>query len=77
MFIQDDFKIRPKLTLNLGVPYQIETGWKRVKNDISAFDQTVVNPATSTDGAIWYAAPHANGRRSLQASAFSMDAASQ
>lgn len=71
MFIQDDFKIRPNLTLNLGVRYQIMTGWKEVKNNISAFDPTVVNPETGTDGAIWYAATHANGRRSLQASAFS------
>jgi hypothetical protein len=69
MFIQDDFKIRPNLTLNLGVRYQIETGWKEVKNNISAFDPTVVNPATGTDGALWYAATHANGRKSLQASA--------
>jgi hypothetical protein len=71
MFVQDDFKIRPNLTLNLGVRYQIMTGWKEVKNNISAFDPTVVNPETGTDGAIWYAATHANGRKSLQANAFS------
>lgn len=69
MFVQDDFKIRPNLTLNLGVRYQIETGWKEVKNNISAFDPTIVNPETGTDGALWYAATHANGRKSLQASA--------
>src|SRR5262249_14119100 len=49
MFVQDDFKIRPNLTLNLGLRYQIEQGWKEVKNNISAFDPTVVNPATGTD----------------------------
>jgi hypothetical protein len=70
MFIQDDFKIRPNLTLNLGLRYQIEQGWKEVKNNISAFDPTVVNPETGTDGALWYASTHANGRTSLQASAF-------
>jgi len=70
MFVQDDFKIRPNLTLNLGLRYQIEQGWTEVKNNISAFDPTVVNPETGTDGAIWYAATHANGRKSLQASAF-------
>src|ERR1700756_4865067 len=70
MFIQDDFKIRPNLTLNLGLRYQIEQGWKEVKNNISAFDPTVVNPETGTGGALWYAATHANGRRSLEASAF-------
>jgi hypothetical protein len=70
-FIQDDFKIRPNLTLNVGVRYQIQTGWKEVKNNISAFDPTVLNPGTGTNGAIWYASTHANGRTSLQASAYS------
>jgi hypothetical protein len=70
MFIQDDFKIRPNLTLNLGLRYQIEQGWTEVKKNISAFDPTVVNPETGTNGALWYAATHANGRKSLQASAF-------
>jgi hypothetical protein len=70
MFIQDDFKIRPNLTLNLGLRYQIDQGWTEVKNNISAFDPTVINPETGTPGALWYAATHANGRKSLQASAF-------
>lgn len=69
-FVQDDFKIRPNLTLNLGLRYQIQTGWKEVKNNISAFDPTVVNPETGTNGAIWYAATHANGRDRLQASSY-------
>jgi hypothetical protein len=70
MFIQDDFKIRPNLTLNLGLRYQIEKGWKEVKNNISAFDPTVLNPETGTNGALWYAATHANGRTSLQKSVY-------
>ena len=70
MFIQDDFKIRPNLTLNLGLRYQIQHGWNEVKNNISVFDPTVLNPATGTDGALWYAATAANGRKSLQANVF-------
>ena len=70
LFVQDDYKITPTLTLNLGLRYQIETGWTEVKKNISAFDPTVLNPGTGTDGAIWYAATHANGRKSLEASAF-------
>jgi hypothetical protein len=71
MFIQDDIKVRPNLTLNLGLRYQIETGWSDSKNNLSVFDPTVVNPATGTDGALWYASTHANGRHSLQANVYS------
>ncbi len=71
MFIQDDIKVRPNLTLNLGVRYQIETGWTDSKNNLAAFDPEVINPATGTPGAIWYASTHAHGRRSLQANVYS------
>ena len=70
MFIQDDYKIKPNLTLNVGLRYQIQHGWNEVKNNISVFDPTVTNPATNTKGAIWYAATGANGRKSLQANVF-------
>ena len=70
IFVQDDFKIRPNLTLNLGLRYQIQHGWNEVKNNISVFDPTVQNPATGTLGAMWYASTHANGRHSLQANIY-------
>ena len=31
MFVQDDYKVRPNLTVNLGLRYQIQTGWSEVK----------------------------------------------
>lgn len=66
VFIQDDYKVRPNLTLNLGLRYQMRHGWNDVHNNISAFDPTVMNPATDTLGAYWFAGTHANGRKSLQ-----------
>jgi hypothetical protein len=71
MFIQDDIKLRPNLTLNVGIRYQIQHGWNEVKNNIAAFDPEVVNPATGTNGAIWYASTGAHGRKSLQADDYS------
>src|ERR1700733_10089968 len=71
MFIQDDIKLRPNFTLNVGVRYQIQHGWNEVKNNIAVFDPEVVNPATGTNGAIWYASTGAQGRRSLQADVYS------
>jgi Carboxypeptidase regulatory-like domain len=70
MFIQDDFKIKPSLTLNLGLRYQIQHGWNEIKNNASVFDPEVLNPATGTNGALWYAATGAHGRKSLQANVF-------
>ncbi len=67
MFVQDDFKLRPNLTINLGLRYQINHGWNEVHGNIATFDPTVTNPATNTLGAYWFASTHANGRTALEA----------
>jgi hypothetical protein len=66
VFVQDDYKIRPNLTVNLGLRYEIETGWSEIHGNESTFDPTVVNPANNTLGATWYGFSHANGRTTLQ-----------
>jgi len=71
MFVQDDYKVRPNLTVNLGVRYQINHGWNEVHGNEASFDPTVVNQATNTLGGFWYGSTHANGRESLQANVFS------
>jgi len=70
MFIQDDFKVRPNLTVNMGLRYQINHGWNEVHGNMATFDPTVLNTATNTNGATWYGSTHANGRTSLQADVF-------
>jgi hypothetical protein len=66
LFIQDDYKLRPNLTVNLGLRYQMQTGWSEVKGNEASFDPTVPNPATGTLGAMWYGTTHANGRTRIQ-----------
>lgn len=72
-FIQDDIKLRPNLTINLGLRWYGTTGFSEVHGNIAAFDPTIVNPGTdpngkiNTLGAAWYAYSHANGRTHLQA----------
>ena len=65
IFIQDDFKIRPNLTLNLGLRYQIQQGWSDAKKNQRTFDPTIPNAASGNLGAMWF--PNNNGRSSLQA----------
>ncbi len=66
IFVQDDFKVKSNLTLNLGLRWVGITGWSEVHNNIRSFDPTIVNPATNAPGAMWYATTHSNGRTSLQ-----------
>lgn len=72
MFVQDDIKIRPNLTVNLGLRYQIQNGWHEVKGNEVAFDPTIQNTKSNSLGAAWYGSTHANGRNSLQANVYTV-----
>lgn len=63
-FVQDDFKVRQNLTLNLGVRWLYQGGWTERYDRLASFDPAIINPATNTPGALWYAGQ--NGRRALQ-----------
>jgi len=58
LFVQDDYKVTPHLTLNLGLRYQIQSGWGEVKGNMATFDPTLPNPASGTLGAMWYGSAH-------------------
>jgi hypothetical protein len=69
VFIQDDFKVRRNLTLNLGIRYQIQRGWDEVQGRLGDFDPTVFNTVSGTDGAMWFAP--ADNRNQTQATVYS------
>jgi hypothetical protein len=54
-FVQDDYKMKPHLTLNLGLRYARQSGWTEVQNRIANFDPTLLNPGTGTLGAVCFA----------------------
>lgn len=68
IFVQDDWKFTPKLTLNLGLRWDGRTGWSDSTKNERLFDPTVLNPATNTNGAMWYAETAAGGRTTIQKS---------
>lgn len=70
IFIQDDYKVRPNLTVNVGFRYQIRHGWGETHGNMATFDPTVTNPADGSLGAFWYGTTHANGRTQLQANEY-------
>ncbi len=60
-FVQDDFRVNKKLTINFGVRYDYETGLSSPTNSLVQFNPTAVNPIQSqvtgiaTPGEIVYA----------------------
>jgi hypothetical protein len=80
-FLQDDIKLRPNLTINLGLRWFGTTGFSEVKGNMATFDPTVTNGGAGFDpngtsasnqlGGMWYGFSHANGRTTLQAPVYS------
>ena len=52
VFAQDDFKLTPTLTLNLGLRYDVDVPRKEAHNDTSDFSPTAMDPELGVPGAL-------------------------
>ena len=64
VFVQDDFKVKPNLTLNLGLRYEATTGMSELHNAIGGFDPTLTNAFDGSKGSMWFGGQ--DGRTTLQ-----------
>ena len=59
-YVQDNWKVTTKLTLDLGLRYDYFPTYTEAHNVLSFFNPTLTNPVTGTPGAIQYAGSGAN-----------------
>ncbi len=61
VFIQDDWKVTPNFTMNIGLRWELDTPrWERQDNRQSSFDPTAINPVCDCPGVITFSGR--NGR---------------
>jgi hypothetical protein len=53
-FVQDDWRIRPNLTVNLGIRHDLDTPIKETKDRIIGFDPVAINPVSGTPGVVTF-----------------------
>lgn len=55
LFVNDDYKLRPNLTINIGLRYVATTGMSELHNALGGFDPNLPNPYNGTLGSMWFA----------------------
>lgn len=61
-YIQDDWKVNSKLTLNLGVRYDLDTPrWEKINNRQNSFDRFAINPVCDCPGTVTWSGRDARG----------------
>lgn len=68
VYVQDDFRVNERLTLNLGLRWEGTTPRTEDNDRMNAFDLTAINPVSNTPGVVTFA-----GRNGVPRTAWDMD----
>ena len=66
-FVADDWKVTSRLTLNLGVRWELDTPPVRELDQMSGFDRQTLNPVSRTPGVVTFAPFAGTGRAAFPA----------
>lgn len=61
-FVQDDWRVTPRLTLNIGLRYDLDSPRWEIHNRQNSFDPTAINPVSGTPGIVTFAGINGVGK---------------
>lgn len=66
LYVQDDWRVTDRLTINAGLRYEVEFPRYVVGNRMNSFDPTAINPVSGTPGVVTFAGVNGTATRAFQ-----------